>query len=187
MGEYISSKEKTTWREIVLEHIRKILECSRTEFRGGFYFERGENPPIRVYVPDTRQTYMNAIDSLADVLLPFFDKGMKDDFKKITTEYEKILDNKLKERQQPLIKEWNLNLKLYKENPKTYSKPNRESFESKKKECEKFDLYEKNKITKKRLEIKRKLFQKLNLLLHRIDYLKSAIYSEGDDDVEDVD
>ena len=37
-------------------------------------------------------------------------------------------------------------------------------------------------LAKERLELARKLFQKLNKLLRRTDYLKSAIYQEEDDE-----
>ncbi len=144
--------DKTSWREIVLEHIRKILECSRTEFLGGFWNETGNNPSIKTYVFDTRATYINSINALADVLLPFFDKDMKTAFKDHATKREKDAIRK------EITKKYPKEAKTL--DPKGW-----------KREIENF-----------RLEHSRTLFQELNKLLRRTDYLKSAIYQEDDDE-----
>ena len=79
MEGFVSNKEKLSFREIVLSHLKKILELSTNEFRGGW------NKPIlhgnRVdyeYISDTRKCYTQAVDSLSDVLLPHFDNAMQE-------------------------------------------------------------------------------------------------------------
>ncbi len=156
MGDYYGKKDGMSWREIILEHVRKILECSRTEFRGGFWNESGNNPPIRTYIFDTRATYINGVNSLADVLLPFFDEDMQ---KVFDDHEEKVTKEKIKEQLE-----------------EDYGKEEIDRIET---------TALKLQLVKYRLAYARKLFQELNKLLRRTDYLKSAIYQEEDDDEEE--
>ncbi len=144
-----------SWREIVLEHLRKILECSRTEFRGGFTTTSGNNPPIYTYVPDTRDTYCNAVLSLSDVLLPFFDKKME----KASEEVEKKIGITMKHDVEFLEIRNIQNQNMAKKQFKSFS-------------------------SRAKLDLCRQLFRELNLLLNRIDYLKTAIYEEGEEEEE---
>ncbi len=151
MDMFRPGKNKVEFREIVLTHLKRILEISTQEFRGGYWKETPSGDfVIKEYVADTRKCYIQSIESLHDVLLPNFDT-------KIETAMEEI----------------NKELKELKEN---YDKSKTKTNE---------DI--KNYIYDK-LEISRKLFQQLNFLLKRKDYLKGTIYHEGvEDEDEDLD
>jgi len=94
-------KDKLTFRDIVLQHLRKITQLASVEFRGG-YWEVRETPVFsggatltiknRVYVPDTRECYSNAVEVLADLLAPYFDEEMR----KAEEEAVKALEKALK-------------------------------------------------------------------------------------------
>lgn len=77
-------KDKITFRDIILQHLRKISQLSCVEFMGGYYDERtvyapgGMQNTIKTYVPDTREQYSHAVEVLADLLYPHFDKEMQD-------------------------------------------------------------------------------------------------------------
>ena len=85
-----------TFKDIVLQHLKKIGQFASVELRGG-YWEHRPNPnpnmnmPIKTYVPDTRDIYCNAIEYLADVLYPYFDEEMKTIEKKIKENIAKSL------------------------------------------------------------------------------------------------
>jgi len=143
---FISNDERLSFREIVLSHLKRILEISSNEFRGGYYNEQIHGSYVsKEYVPDSRACYIQSVDSLFDVLLPHFDETMKNDSKEYleerNKEYEKIL------------KEWNA----------ITDKPDWSGY-----------------WNAHKLPFSRQLFQKLNLLLNRKQYLKSAVYSEED-------
>jgi len=146
MVEYSSNKNKISFREIVLSHVRKILEISSQEFRGGFTEEKIEGTQIvHTYIPDSRKQYIQSIESLSDTLIPYFDEGIQTDFKALNIEL-----GKLKKKYNDLQDKGEDNLE------------------------------ERYSIDK--LQIMRKLFRSLNLLLKRLDYLKGAKYDEPDDD-----
>lgn len=145
---FITQEQKLSFREIVLGHLKKILELSCNEFRGGFYtttHSRGTSS--EEYVPDSRKQYIQAIESLHDVLIPHFDKEMGEKSK----EHNEEVKEKLKEA--------------------------KESFN-------KMDEYKQpqwgNYWSAIKIDFVRGLFQELNYLLKRIDYLKKAIFEEED-------
>jgi len=145
---YIQKKQKIEFRDLVLEHMRKILEITSIEFRGGFEKEIIiGNQIVKEYIPDSRKQYIQSIESLSDVLLPYFDKKMKEKYKEITKKIDSLIEN-MKKKEKPTDKE----IREY---------------------------------TLTKLELCRKLFQSLNLLLKRNDYLKGSIYTE--DDLMDLD
>jgi hypothetical protein len=74
-------KDKITFRDIILQHLKKISQFASVEFRGGYWEERtvhsgSVSDTIRTYIPDTREVYSNAVECLADMLYPYFDKEM---------------------------------------------------------------------------------------------------------------
>ena len=72
---FITNKEQVSFREIVLSHEKKILELSCSEFRGGFFntvFHGGI--PTKIYVPDARRVFIQAVEAFASILLPHFDE-----------------------------------------------------------------------------------------------------------------
>lgn len=87
--------EKISFRMIVLEHFRRICSLASKEFRGGYWEKRpyqvtaGYIENFRIYVPDTREEYSNAVDCLFDILYPHFDEQMKEDYKKFEIWAEK--------------------------------------------------------------------------------------------------
>lgn len=144
-----NKKEGTSIREIILEHLKKILEISRCEFRGGYYEEKFTgNVNEKIYVPDSRKQYIQAVESLSDVLLPYYDKDMEERAKAIDIEIEESLNTFEKSKKSTGSKEHNVYV-----------------------------------ITK--LKLMRMLFQQINYLLHRNNYLKTKIYEEGAEDDED--
>jgi len=90
--EYIpTEKQKKSFRDIALAHLNKILELSCDEFRGGYTQKviKG-NYVEEVYVPDNRKRISQAIEFLSYLLLPFYDKDMKEKAEPIE---EKITEN----------------------------------------------------------------------------------------------
>ena len=76
-GGFISDKEKLTFREIVLAQLKKILEISSKELRDQtFEVVSTAHTDIR-YQEDTRESYIQAIENLAYILLPHFDKRIE--------------------------------------------------------------------------------------------------------------
>ena len=145
-SEHYSRPQKQEFTDLVMEHLRAILVISRLEYHGGYWenVSRGDSRTERVYVPDTRASYIQCVQSLADILLPYFDKKMKDVSKKLEEE---------------ITKEYNR------------LKKNTENIENTR---EKLSIFKQEKM--------RIMFQELNLLLHRQSYLKSAIYSEEEEE-----
>ena len=87
------NKDKISFRDIILNHLRRILTFASVEYRGGGYEEKtvitnGVVNSVKVYVPDTREVYSNAVEVFTDCLLPYFDKDMKDAEKKYETSIE---------------------------------------------------------------------------------------------------
>jgi len=78
-------KDKVQFKDIVLEHLRKIGIFGSCEFTGG-YWHTQERPvsigstttvmTTKTYIPDTREQYSNAVEYMADILFPHFDEEM---------------------------------------------------------------------------------------------------------------
>lgn len=96
-----SSFEKISFKEIVLNHVRKIGTLSSVEFRGGYWEERSistgvQNKETKIYIPDTREEYSNAIEFLLDLVYPHLDDKT---LQKIET---------LEEEEQSLVKRYSI-------------------------------------------------------------------------------
>ena len=88
-----SGKEKITFREIVLNHLKKIGTFMSVEMRGGFWEEKPHSNPnlnitLKTYIIDTREVFSNSIAYLYEILYPHFDKKMKDEGEKLEEELE---------------------------------------------------------------------------------------------------
>ena len=75
-------KDKISFRDIILQHLKKISQLSSVEFRGGYWettpiILQGASTYTKKYVPDSREMYSNAVECFADMLCPYFDKEMK--------------------------------------------------------------------------------------------------------------
>jgi len=93
-AQYSDKKEGLTFQQIVLSHVRKILEISTNEFRGGhFKIIQKDNSSVEEYIPNTRKIYIQAVESLSDILLPHFDKEMNKDYDELMKEVE-VLEKK---------------------------------------------------------------------------------------------
>ena len=98
-----------TFKDIVLQHLKKIGLYASVEFRGGYWEIR--SVPImtgnmsgtstsKIYVPDTREVYSNAVEYLADILYPHFDNEMKEKEDKIKKEIEQsFISNTIVEKE----------------------------------------------------------------------------------------
>lgn len=100
MGETSTQKkQKLEFKEIVLQHLKKILEITTLEFRGG-YENRDvvDNKLTKVYVPDTRKQYIQSVESFSDILLPHFDKDIEKPYTNISKQLESLETNMDKKR-----------------------------------------------------------------------------------------
>jgi len=154
--QFITSKQKVEFREIVLAHIRRILEISSKELRDTTrQITKGQYTNV-VEQEDTRFSYIQAIENLAYVLIPYFDEEIEEVYKeciKVINSFDFDLQNDFEEEIKRIKK-----LKKIERLPDEYF------------------------ITKK-IEYAKKLFCELNLLLKRNDYLKSSVYGEDKDEL----
>lgn len=96
-------QDKISFREIVLQHLRRILSLTAVEFAGGYYQENtqltrsGLAIKEKRYIPDSREVYGNAVDGLFDILFPHFDKIMKKDMEEFKTFKQKETERLQKE------------------------------------------------------------------------------------------
>jgi len=161
---FITNNDKLEFRQIVLAHIKKILELGSVEFRGGYWQDIGSNPVRSEYVADTRDCYINSILGFTEVLLPYFDKDMTkiyDDYYMIAT-----YPGTAKFRNNKLFVDWIKDVSEKYDNEDS----DNEDMEIKKQYTTEFKVF-----------CCRTLFRELNLLLHRKDYLKEAVFGEGEE------
>ena len=94
--EWRSNKDDITFRYIVMKHLMKIALLCCVEFRGGYWQQKitigKDGPPIeeKVYVPDTREEFSNAVNFLHDILIPYFDKSMEESSESINKSLKEI-------------------------------------------------------------------------------------------------
>ena len=158
-----SGKEKITFREIVLNHLKKIGTFMSVEMRGGYWEEKPHPNPnlnitLKTYIIDTREVFSNSIGYFYELLYPHFDKKMKDDGDKLEKELEKLYKDKT------VIKEQEREDK---------------NIEEGKTEDRKFeDIRDRVSYRTKKAEIHRKLFRALSCFMKRIDYFKGKTMDE---------
>lgn len=144
--------EKLEFRQIVLGHIKKILEISSHELRDTTRQIAMANQTQIIEQEDTRYSYIQAIENLAYILMPYFDEDMYKLYVKsmrVINAYDFQIQKMFIQEVAQICKEVgkeNINLKPY--------------------------------CIDKKIEYAKKLFVELNRLLKRVDYLKSAIYGE---------
>ena len=146
-----SNQEGTNFREIVLNHLRRILEISSSELRQKTIVNFTPHGEQTKQEEDTRESYIQAVEALAIVLLPYFDKDMT-----------KVYDNSEK-----VINAWNYEIE------EMFSKEIKEI-----KEKLEIDNISNKYYIKLRIKHAKILFKELNLMLKRQDYLKSASFGE---------
>ena len=84
MGDYYTRDHNTiTFQQICLQHYKKILEIATKEFTIGYwnYVTQG-NIVNKSYETDKRKEFSQAVEIMADALIPHFDKTMTDFYKK---------------------------------------------------------------------------------------------------------
>lgn len=89
---YTNQKDSLTHSMIVHELLKKItVELGTKEFKGGY-----KKPVIRDgvtyldYIPDSRSEYIQAVESLSDILLPQYDEVMIKKYKAYCDELKKL-------------------------------------------------------------------------------------------------
>lgn len=97
-----------SFKDILMRQIEAINVISRQEFCGGYYDYKdvllggGQiTQQTRVYVQDTRQQYVNAVNQLSDLLLPKFDEDMKRSEEDIQKEIDELVTTEEKEEKIP--------------------------------------------------------------------------------------
>lgn len=168
---FITGKEKVTFRDIVLQHLKDILKISQNEFMGGYWktvVKQGISTDE--YVPDSRQCYIQAIENFAYVLLPHFDNEMEDKYKKLIGIIRMSTLKFREEYNEEILKQHNETV-----GGKVTAQQMAEEVNS--------------LFTLKKLENVKELFEELNCLMKRADYLKTSIYSEEieEEEITDID
>jgi len=153
---YSNQKSEISFREIILAHLKKILEISNSELRDktivrnhGQYSETVENE-------DTRLSYIQSIENMSYALIPYFDKEM-----------QKVYDECIE-----VITSFPYELK------ETFKEEIEEAKQKLNKEKIPLEYY-----TEIKIHYAKKLFIELNKLLKRNDYLKTAVYGEEQDEI----
>lgn len=150
-------KDKITFRDIILTHLRKISQFASVEFRGGYWEIKPDPKPnsnidYKIYIPDTREVYSNAVECLADMLAPYFDKEMKQ------AEEIAIKEDKKAYEDNTIIKQSERNDRTPKE-----AREDDRSFK---------DIWKRVDYRTERAKINRKLFRALCKFLYRKKYLE---------------
>jgi len=153
-------KDKLDFQQIVLMHIKKILEISTHELRSGTQIVNAGNYTQTSIQEDTRYSYIQSIENLAYILLPYFDKEIR----KIYDPCIKIM-NGFDYEVKGIIKEI-----YYKVCEDTGKEDLGRAF-----------------ILEMRLKYAKELFVGLNELLHRNNYLKTAVFGEDNDEISEGD
>ena len=92
------SMKTSSFKEIVMEHLRRITTLYSCELRGGYYStlktKGGEEKEY--YVEDSREALENAIYCLTQLLIPKFSNTTKTFFDEFEKQYEKLKQDFLK-------------------------------------------------------------------------------------------
>ena len=150
-------KDKITFRDIILQHLKRISQFASVEFRGGYWEVKPHPNPSRnidykIYISDTREIYSNSVECLADMLAPYFDEEMRKAEQKAIKEDEEVFkDNTI--IKQPERED---------QNPE----------EAKKYERKFKDVLDRVSYRGERVKINRRLFRALCSFLYRKKYLE---------------
>lgn len=155
-----SNESTLDFKTIVLEHIKKILEISSEELRNKTVTHMSPNMEQTETKEDTRKSYIQSIENLAYVLMPYFD----DDIKTCYDDAIKIINGQTFEIKKELSEEYKKLKEQYKNDARNFT----EGF-----------------IRLVKMRSAKKLFIGLNCLLNRNNYLKSSVYGDvaGSDEV----
>ena len=94
-GDVNFSSKASSFKEIIMEHIRRITRLSSCELRGGYYttFVTKNGEEKEHYVEDTRETLENSIYCLAQLTMPRFTKAMAKYFSQFEEECNVLKNN----------------------------------------------------------------------------------------------
>lgn len=87
-GFHTTGQDKLEFRDLVLSHLKKILEISSHELRDSTKRIIGSGFQNIIEQEDTRASYIQSIENLSYILLPYFDDKME----KVYEECIKIID-----------------------------------------------------------------------------------------------
>jgi len=101
--QYSGKDTGRTFKELVLSHLAKISQICTSEFRPGYWNEKpvavgGSLHVLKIYVEDKRDSYINSVDFLHDILLPHFDNKMNAQSELIEKELEEAYNKFKKEK-----------------------------------------------------------------------------------------
>lgn len=160
MGGWNNKSEGLDFPQIVLSHLKRILELSSHELRVSERIIVIDSQKTIIETEDFRKAYCQAIKNLGFVLIPYFDKTMKDAFDKEIVFLKGFAYQIIDE-----IKD------------KEFLKRHEEAD----------DMEKSNLLTMLQIEHAETLFMELNGLLRRVEYLAKSVFgdSSSDDDVID--
>jgi len=163
-------KDDITFRYIVMKHLMKIALLGSVEFKGGYWQQKtkvtkdGMTHTERIYIPDTREEYSNAINILHDFLIPHFNKEMEKQSKEI--------NGKIDELRMKCIKKTSIDeTKILDTKPEDTSILSSDSYTGEDRRI--IEAYRYGK-----LKLMRKLLQELSRFLKEINYLGSESIEE---------
>ncbi len=161
-NEFITNKDKIDFKDIVLQHLRRILEHTKNEFRQKKKLIQGGGSQNDIIILDENEgkVYVQMIEQFSFILKPYFDSNIADKYK----EHIKIIS----------LNEFEYADKYEDDLKKNYEliygeAPNKISYK---------DI--RNILIIKQLKEAKLLFIELNMLLKRVDYLKGLVYGEGE-------
>ncbi len=118
MPEY-ATKDKISFKEFVLFCLKEIFNLSCKEFRGGYWIEKEGKAGIeKIYIPDSRKCYCQAIENFAMILSAHFDKlgNLKKEYNEIIGKVDELIkqldENKI-DREEFIVKKLRLMKKLF--------------------------------------------------------------------------
>lgn len=86
-----------TIQAIIMEHLQRITVLGSTEWHGGFWYTHHHSAGGQIaekrYMPAANEAYSNAVNTLADLLCPFFDEEIQQAEK----EHREELDQELQD------------------------------------------------------------------------------------------
>lgn len=91
MGELTIDTKATTFKDILLEHVKRITKLSSVELRGGFWtvMEDKDGKIKRIYIPDTREALCNSVYCLNSLMENKIEK-YKEQIKTVKSELENL-------------------------------------------------------------------------------------------------
>jgi len=108
--EFVDENERTIqkidYSQVLMNQIDKVRLSGSVEFRGGYWENRdkmigGSLVTEKVYIPDTRQVYIGAVEQLYDLLISSLDKKFETE-NKLIEEKIKGLDDQREEKKKKL-------------------------------------------------------------------------------------